>query len=468
VRLSLARNKAKKLENKTPRFHFIAIGGAVMHNLALELQAHGYEVTGSDDEIFDPAKSRLQAAGLLPEKQGWFEEKIHSELDGIILGMHARADNPELIKAKELGLKIYSFPEFIYHHSRNKKRVVIGGSHGKTTSTAMLMHVLRECNVNFDYLVGSQLSGFDRMVKLSDAPLIVIEGDEYLTSALNPIPKFHLYKPHLAMLTGIAWDHINVFPTFDNYLQQFKIFLNSIEPEGKCFWYGGDTELNTMLTEHTVTNRSYTEPEFRGDDQGAVVRLGEKEYQLSVFGRHNLQNAAGVALIAGELGIDEDRFWTAMQSFQGTARRLEKIHDSHNLTVFRDFAHAPSKVKATVQAIREQFSNSYYFIAVFELHTYSSLQPAFLPGYKGTLNLADKALVFIDPHVFELKKMPLPDVLEIQNIIENVRVFNNSEMLFNEVLHSIGSDCKTILLLMSSGSFAGIEWTDLWSKKNKK
>ncbi len=432
-----------------------------MHNMALELQAHGYEITGSDDEIFDPAKSRLHTAGLLPSKLGWFEERIHPELDGVILGMHARADNPELLKAKELGLKIYSFPEYIFEHSRNKKRVVIGGSHGKTTSTAMLMHVLRECGVDFDYLVGSQLSGFERMVKLSDAPLIVIEGDEYLTSALNPVPKFHWYKPHLAMLTGIAWDHINVFPTFENYLEQFRMFLNTIEPGGQFFWYGGDTELRQMLAQQAVHNKAYAEPEFRNNEEGAVIKVAGKEYPMQFFGRHNLQNAAGVSLIAKELGISQDSFWTAMQSFTGTARRLEKIHNSDNLTVFRDFAHAPSKVKATVQAVREQFPN-HHFIAVLELHTYSSLQPDFLPGYKGTMDASDKALVYFDPRVFELKKMPIPDFSEIQNKLGRVILIDNFNNLFDRVKENCSDNKQCVVLLMSSGSFSNINWSNLW------
>jgi len=451
------------LEKANSRFHFIAIGGAVMHNMALELQAHGYEITGSDDEIFDPAKSRLHTAGLLPSKLGWFEERIHPELDGVILGMHARADNPELLKAKELGLKIYSFPEYIFEHSRNKKRVVIGGSHGKTTSTAMLMHVLRECGVDFDYLVGSQLSGFERMVKLSDAPLIVIEGDEYLTSALNPVPKFHWYKPHLAMLTGIAWDHINVFPTFDNYLYQFRIFLNTIEPGGQCFWFGGDVELSQMLTEHAVKNKPYSEPEFWSNSKGAVVKAVGKEYPMYIFGRHNLQNAAGVALIAKELGISEDRFWTAMQSFKGTARRLEKIHDSENLTVFRDFAHAPSKVKATVDAVREQFPD-HDFTAVLELHTFSSLQPDFLLGYKGTLDAADSALIFLDPHVFELKKMPMPNLKNLKEMLGKVELSDKADELFCLVEKNLIKSKKKVLLLMSSGNYKNLDWADLWRK----
>ncbi|MFM7764803.1 MAG: Mur ligase family protein, partial [Sphingomonadales bacterium] len=316
------------MENNTRSYHVIAIGGAVMHNMALELQAHGHQVTGSDDEIFDPAKSRLQAAGLLPEQYGWFPEKVHENLDGIILGMHARSDNPELLKAQQLGLPIYSFPEFVYRHAENKKRIVIGGSHGKTTSTAMLMHVLKACALDFDYLVGSQLPGFERMVKLSDAPIMVIEGDEYLTSALHPVPKFHVYKPHLAMLTGVAWDHVNVFPTFENYVSQFEIFLKTLQPNAHWFWYAGDPDLEKLAKSNEFFNQPYREPEFTSTPEGCIVHVNGRDYPLAIFGRHNLQNASGVALLAAELGIDSHRFWTSMQTFSGTAKRLEKVYES--------------------------------------------------------------------------------------------------------------------------------------------
>ncbi len=441
----------------TPKksYHVIAMGGAVMHNMALELKAHGHNITGSDDEIFDPARTRLQHAGLLPDTLGWFPEKVHEALDGIILGMHARSDNPELIKAQQLGLPIYSFPEFVFRHAEDKKRVVIGGSHGKTTSTAMLMHVLQQCGLEFDYLVGSQLPDFERMVKLSDSPVIIIEGDEYLTSALHPVPKFHVYKPHLAMLTGVAWDHVNVFPTFENYVAQFDIFIKSMQPGAHWFWYEGDEDLRKLAGSSDFFNQSYREPHFSSIPGGCVVHVSDHEYSLSIFGRHNLQNAAGVALLAAELGIDSHRFWTAMQSFSGTAKRLEKVLETDAAIVYRDFAHAPSKVRATVEAVREQFPND-NLIAVFELHTYSSLQPEFLPGYHNTLSPADHAFVLYDPHVYELKRMPVPEPGYIAGQIGHCSEFNNPEQLKEAVNKAWDDSKRNILLLMSSGNMAGL------------
>lgn len=430
-----------------------------MHNMALELQAHGHQITGSDDEIFDPAKSRLQAAGLLPSEYGWFPEKVHNKLDGIILGMHARSDNPELLKAQQLGLPIYSFPEFVYRHAENKKRIVIGGSHGKTTSTAMLMHVLKVCGLEFDYLVGSQLPGFERMVKLSEAPVMVIEGDEYLTSALHPVPKFHVYKPHLAMLTGVAWDHVNVFPTFENYVAQFDIFLKTLQPGARWFWYADDPDLEKLAQQSQFSNQSYREPSFTSTSEGCILHVDGNNYPLSIFGRHNLQNAAGVALLAAELGIDSHRFWSAMQSFKGTAKRLEKVYESESAVVYRDFAHAPSKVKATVQAVREQYPNE-NLIAVFELHTYSSLQPDFLPGYRDTLTPANHAFVLYDPHVFELKRMPVPEYGHIASQIGDCIEFNEPESLKQEVVKVWDKNRKNVILLMSSGNLGGLKPED--------
>lgn len=426
-----------------------------MHNLALEIQAHGHHVTGSDDEIFDPAKSRLENAGICPETFGWFPNKIHEGLDGVILGMHARGDNPELLRAKELHIPVYSFPEYIFEQSKNKTRVVIGGSHGKTTSTAMLMHVLQRCGKDFDYLVGSQLAGFERMVKLSDAPLIVIEGDEYLTSALHPVPKFHVYQPHLTMLTGIAWDHINVFPTFENYIDQFRIFLKTILPGGKAFWYKNDTVLDQICKESGREGRAYQAPEYKNLENGVEVSAAGQHWHLPIFGKHNLENAAGVCCLAKELGISEVAFWEAMQSFEGTARRLEKIHDSAEITIIRDFAHAPSKVKASVAAVREQYPDR-KFIAVFELHTFSSLREDFLPGYKGSLNPADAALVLYDPHVYALKKMPIPAPGFIQSTIENCTEFSDPSLLKSAIQKELKSDVPVVLLLMSSGNLGGM------------
>lgn len=437
-------------------YHFIAIGGAVMHNLALELSSHGHHISGSDDEIFDPAKTRLQNAGLLPDSLGWFPEKIHSNLDGIILGMHARADNPELLKARELGIRIFSFPEFIFEKSRNKKRVVIGGSHGKTTCTAMLIHVLTCAGKEIDYLVGSQLPGFERMVKLSDADTIIIEGDEYLTSALHPVPKFHVYHPHLAMITGVAWDHVNVFPTFEKYVEQFRIFEKTLEPNASLYWFSGDEQLQLLSADFSSKNQPYAQPDYRQTDSGVVVSFEGEEYDLQIFGKHNLENAEGVRLLAQDLGIDGDEFWTHMQSFRGTAKRLEKVFDENDVIIYRDFAHAPSKVKASVAAVREQYPN-HTFIAVFEIHTYSSLQPDFLPGYRGTLNPADFAFVLYDPHVFELKKMPVPAKGTIETAIGHCKEFMDAEELAESVKKLVQPGQPTVLLLMSSGNLGGVK-----------
>jgi UDP-N-acetylmuramate: L-alanyl-gamma-D-glutamyl-meso-diaminopimelate ligase len=441
------------------KYHFIAIGGAIMHNLALELLAHDYQITGSDDEIFDPAKTRLLAAGILPSKLGWFPEKIHEGLDAVILGMHAKSDNPELLKAREIGLTVYSFPEFIYKHSENKTRIVIGGSHGKTTCTAMLMHVLRKQKMDFDYLVGSKLEGFNRMVKLSDAPMIVIEGDEYLTSALDPVPKFHRYRPHLAMITGVAWDHINVFPTFENYVSQFKKFIETIFTGGQFFWYKFDKELHELAANTAVKNEPYEAPEYINTQNGSIVNIKGRKYSLQIFGKHNLENTAGVAELAQRLGIHSHEFWNDMQDFGGTANRLEKVHESEKLTVFRDFAHAPSKVRASVSAVKEQFPNS-EFIAVFELHTYSSLQEDFLPAYSGTLDLADSAYVLFDPHVYELKNMPIPETSVIEKAIGNIRAFSNPMDLKEAMLEKLNVGGKKVLLLMSSGNLGGLNIAD--------
>lgn len=460
------------------RYHFIAIGGAVMHNLALELHALGHFVQGSDDEIFDPARTRLAQAGLLPEAFGWFPERIDATIDAVILGMHARIDNPELLKAQELGLKIYSFPEFIYHHSLNKTRLVVAGSHGKTTSTAMLMHILKQCGRDFDYLVGSLIDGYDRMVRLSDAPIMVIEGDEYLTSPVDRTPKFWHYKPHYAMITGVAWDHINVFPTFENYVHQFEEFLKTVEK--KVFYFAEDEVLQRICNRTFVGDvEPYSAPEYTHVTSGVVV-LGK--YQLPFFGKHNVENAAAVVKMAECLGISAHDAWTALEQFPGTAKRLEKLKDSPEEVVFRDFAHAPSKVKATVSAVREQYPN-HRFIAVFELHTYSSLMPEFMSQYAGCFQGADETLVLFDPHVFEIKKMDVPSKETVRSRIATGEVFNNADELYERVQelrshelralesnlqeqHSLDvnqhkptvnahSDKPIVLLLMSSGNFGG-------------
>lgn len=439
------------------RYHFVAIGGAVMHNLALELKALGNEVTGSDDEIFDPAKSRLEAAGILPEAFGWFPEKIAKNIDAIILGMHAKSDNPELLKAQELGLEIFSFPEFIYHHAQDKMRIVIAGSHGKTTSTAMLMHILKKNNLNADYLVGSLLPGFERMVRLSDAPIMIIEGDEYLTSPIDRTPKFWHYKPQFSMITGIAWDHINVFPTFENYIEQFDSYLDTVS-EG-YFYYGNDEHLKQLSLKHPGISEAYIAPDYVTTENGVELSLENEKILLNIFGKHNIENAAGVVELAIKLGISRLDAWKSLADFPGTAKRLEKVYETDNTLIIRDFAHAPSKVKASVSAVREQYANR-NFTAVFELHTFSSLMPEFMSQYHGTMDAADSIFVLYDPHVFELKRMPVPSAETIRERLGNVRVFSDVELLQEAVRQSFNPGNKNVLLLMSSGNLGGSKIED--------
>ena len=426
-----------------------------MHNLALELQQLGHEVSGSDDEIFDPARSRLEQAGLLPKSLGWHPERITTTINQIILGMHARADNPELLRAKELGLRIYSFPEYLYEHSRNKKRVVVAGSHGKTSTTAMIMHVLRQRGVDFDYLVGSQLEGFERMVRMSNAPLVILEGDEYLTSPLDPTPKFLHYRPHLAVITGISWDHINVFPTRALYHEQFRKFLDSMEPDAAVIWYAGDAVLREMMAKRTLRNQSYEGITSRVEAGQTIASFEGRDYPLSIFGAHNMQNLNAAMLVCQELGISGHEFLEAVSSFTGTAKRLECMHQSDKLHVYRDFAHAPSKLKATVEAVRQQFPR-HRLIAAYELHTFSSLSEAFLPDYAGCMDAADERLVLLDPHVFALKRLPvLPDEAVAKTF--KAAVFHTGSELSEALIQQVRqSDGPCILLLMSSGKFGDL------------
>lgn len=436
------------------RIHLISIGGAVMHNLALALKQNGHQVSGSDDEIYEPAAGRLKAAGLYPDQSGWNPENIHSDLDLVILGMHARKDNPELLRALELGLKIQSFPEYFAECSGNKTRIVVGGSHGKTSTTAMIMHVLKDQGLDFDYLVGAQLEGFDTMVRISNALIVVIEGDEYLSSAIDLKSKFLWYKPHLAIITGIAWDHVNVFPTFDSYLNTFKAFAGSIVSGGKLFMFEEDPHQKAIGESCTGQFISYGSIASETKGEQVILKLGKNDTPLQVFGAHNLQNMQAAWLICKELGISENDFAQSIFGFKGAAKRLECILKSEDLLVFRDFAHAPSKVKATVKAVRTQFPER-KMIAVFELHTYSSLRADFLPGYFGSLDGADVALVYYDPHVFEMKRMPLVDPEEVQrNFGENVRIIHDPQTLRNQIEASING--KSVILLMSSGTFGGM------------
>lgn len=438
------------------RVHFIAIGGAAMHNLALALHQKGYMVTGSDDAIFDPSKSRLECAGILPQNMGWFPEKITANIDAIILGMHAREDNPELLKAQELGLSIYSYPEYLYEQSKDKKRVVIGGSHGKTTITSMVLHVLNLEGIPCDYMVGAQLDGFDTMVKLSDAPIIVLEGDEYLSSPLDLRPKFHLYKPHIALLSGIAWDHINVFPTFANYLHQFELFIQKIEKGGYLTYCTTDESLNIISSSNSeIDTEGYQLPKYKIEDGRTRIEYSTGETTLEIFGAHNLLNMMGALNICKQLGVPEENFFKAMSSFKGASRRLEKIFEREGLLVYKDFAHSPSKVKATVAAVKEQFQNK-KVIAGLELHTFSSLNKSFLAEYKKTMSGVDIAYVYFDPNAVSHKKLEeLSDEQVYQSFDrKDLKVFTQSDLYCDSIRNEIDSD--SVVLLMSSGNFGGV------------
>ena len=443
--------------------HFIAIGGAALHNLAIALHNKGYQITGSDDTIFDPSKSRLHAKGLLPSSFGWYPEKISSNLDAIVLGMHAKSDNPELIKAQSLDLKIYSYPEFLFEQSKNKTRVVIGGSHGKTTITSMILHVMHYHGQDVDYMVGAQLKGFDVMVKLTDEnDFIVLEGDEYLSSPIDRRPKFHLYKPNIALLSGIAWDHINVFPTYDNYVEQFKIFVDSIVEGGSINYNEEDAEVKQVVEASTNTIRkiAYKTPEYRVSNGSTLLETSEGLLPVEIFGKHNLNNLAGAKWICQHMGIDEDDFYEAIATFAGASKRLEKIAESDGCIVFKDFAHSPSKVEATTNAVKEQFQER-LLVACLELHTYSSLNAEFLQQYKGALDAADIAVVFYSPNAVAIKKLKEVSHEQIKNAFnKNDLIIYNNPVLFQEYLFSMNFNDKT-LLLMSSGDYGGLNFKDL-------
>ncbi|MBK7211721.1 MAG: peptidoglycan synthetase [Bacteroidales bacterium] len=445
------------------KIHFIAIGGSAMHNLALALHYKGYEVTGSDDEIFDPAKSRLAACGLLPEKFGWFPEKLTEDIDAIILGMHARGDNPELARARRMGLKIYSYPEFLYEQSKDKIRVVIGGSHGKTTITAMILHVLRHAGVDCDYMVGAKLEGFDVMVKLTEkAPFMIFEGDEYLTSALDPRPKFHLYKPDIGLISGIAWDHMNVFPTFDKYVDQFRIFAEMVPDNGSLIYCQEDETVCQVVEalQGKMLKQPYSVPEFRIEKGVTVLNTSIGEVPLKVFGRHNLMNMEGARLVCKLLEISDETFYAAISSYNGASNRLELMAASDTVNIYRDFAHAPSKLKATIEAVKEQYPER-WLVACFELHTYSSLSQGFLSQYEGSMEKADEAIVYFSPHALELKKLPMLDAHEIRLAFgkERLQVFTSPNELQAYLLSDKWKD--TNLLMMSSGNYDGLNMKEL-------
>lgn len=433
------------------RVHFISIGGAAMHNLALDLADSGCTVTGSDDEIYEPALSSLRNAGLLPEAIGWHYEKITEDIDAVVLGMHARADNPELLKALELGIRIYSYPEFVYARSQHKKRIIIAGSHGKTTTTAMVMHVLRKLGIRTDYLLGAKLEGFDRMVRITDAPAIVIEGDEYLSSPIDRRPKIHHYRPHVAVITGIAWDHINVFPTFEDYVVQFKIFIDTIEQGGTLIYNQDDVEVSTLIKSARKDIRLIPYTSIQRGEGSDVVYNGA-HYPVSIIGKHNLYNMNAARAVCNTFGISDADFFDAINDFKGASKRLQILSKNDKRTVFLDFAHAPSKVAATCTAVREWFGQQ-KLLAVLELHTFSSLNKEFIPEYKDSLNGADKAVVFYNAHTLEMKRMPSldPDFLVHSFGHENFKVMTNEQLLFEYINQPEFRDYN--ILLMTSGNF---------------
>ena len=441
------------------KVHFIAIGGSAMHNLAIALHKKGFEVTGSDDVLFEPSASRLAKHGLLPQQEGWYPEKITGNLTAVILGMHARVDNPELVKAQALGLKIYSYPEYIYEQSKDKLRIVIGGSHGKTTITSMILHVLQAAGINFDYLVGAQLAGFETMVKLTaDAQIIVIEGDEYLSSPIDRRPKFHLYKANVGVISGFAWDHINVFPTFEDYIKQFRLFIETIEIGGLLIYCQTDTVLNNMVLDDfsEVEKFPYVLPQY-SIENGVTNLINEgKKYPLAVFGEHNLLNIQAARLVCEHVGITTADFYRHITTFTGAARRLELLGKNDTSAIFKDFAHSPSKLKATVHAVKAQFPDR-KLVACIELHTFSSLNKDFLAQYAGAMDEADEAIVFIDKKTFEQKKITPYPAKTVKTAFgrEDLLFFNDSELLFAHIqgLNINGSN----LLMMSSGNFGGID-----------
>ncbi|KAB1229452.1 UDP-N-acetylmuramate--L-alanine ligase [Chryseobacterium viscerum] len=441
--------------------HFIAIGGSAMHNLAIALKDKGYQVTGSDDAIFEPSKSRLEKKGILPQEMGWFPEKITPDIDAVILGMHAHQDNPELARAKKLGLKIYSYPEFLYEQSKNKTRVVIAGSHGKTTITSMILHVLNFHQKEVDFMVGAQLEGFDCMVKLTqDNDFMVLEGDEYLSSPIDLRSKFLLYQPNIALMSGIAWDHINVFKTFDDYIDQFRKFVASITAGGVLVYNEEDAEVVKVVenAENYFRKIPYKTPEYEINNGKVYLKTEMGDVPLSVFGAHNLLNLEGARHICRQLGIMDEDFYEAIMSFKGASKRLEKVEREDKGTLYKDFAHAPSKVKAAVKAFAEQFKNDKKY-GFLELHTYSSLNPAFLEQYDHAMDGLEEAVVFYSEDALKIKRMePIsPEFIKEKFKNEKLRVFTNAEDLhayWNTLDKTDG-----VYLMMSSGNFGGLDLT---------
>ena len=447
------------MESNNKSVHFIAIGGSAMHNLAIALSRKGLIVTGSDDEIFEPSKSRLEKEGILPSSTGWSSSNINTDIDAVILGMHARIDNPELLKAKKMGIPIFSYPEYLYEQSKDKKRIVIGGSHGKTTITSMILHAVNELSIDVDYMVGAQLEGYDCMVKLTEeASVMLLEGDEYLSSPIDRRPKFHLYKPDVAIISGIAWDHINVFPTFENYVEQFEIFCSIIEPQGILIYNSEDEEVNKLGIRNAsrIKTRAYQTPKYDVTETGSILYYDGDAFPLQIFGGHNLQNLMGAMNVALEIGIEPKSFFKVMASFMGAGKRLEKLVETEDFVMYKDFAHSPSKLKATTIAVKEQYQER-TVIACMELHTFSSLKKEFLPQYKNAMDAADIAMVYFSPEVVKHKKL---EAITIEQVKEG---FGGDVLVLNDTLEVRKfidqQECKNaVLLMMSSGNFDGINY----------
>ena len=444
--------------------HLIAIGGAIMHNLAMELCDTGHIVTGSDDAIYDPALTRLKEKGILPEAMGWYPERIHAGLDLVILGMHARADNPELKKAQEEGIKVMSFPEFMYEHSKDKKRVIIAGSHGKTTTTSMVLHLLRSAGKEVDYLVGAQLEGFGNMVRLSDAPIAVFEGDEYTASPLDLRPKFMHYKPHISVITGIAWDHINVFETHEKYMHQFELLIEDTLSRGTLVYYGGDKDLKKLASKYPGKKIEYEALPYKSDEDGWSVMVGDEAIPVSIFGRHNFENLCAAYEVVKELGLTNQQFISGLRSMPGPARRLEVLRKADKKTIYYDFAHAPSKVDATVKAVRERHPGQ-QLIAFLELHTFSSLNRDFIPQYAHTLDAADEAIIFYNPDTVKAKHMDIvpPDYIVHSFKRDDIDIIENTASLHQRLLESVQKEA--VVLIMTSGNFGGLDIRKEFSDK---
>ena len=442
------------------KVHFIAIGGAAMHNLAIAIsRKNSFLVTGSDDEIFEPSYSRLKQYKLLPDQLGWFPDRIHKGLSAVIVGMHAAEDNPELVRARELGLKIFSYPEYLFQQTRSKTRIVVAGSHGKTTTTAMIMYVLKQLRMDADYMVGAQIEGFDAMVKLSyEARIAVFEGDEYLTSPLDKRPKFHHYKPHIAVITGIAWDHINVFPTFKSYADQFRQFIELMEVQGRLIYFDGDEALNdvTEKLRRDIVAFPYNTPVYEVRDGVTYLKTKRGEVALQIFGEHNMQNIEAARLACRQIGVTDDQFYSVIGGFKGAYNRLQRICEKPGCVAFTDFAHSPSKLRATLNAVKKQFPER-RLVACMELHTFSSLNEDFLPQYAGSMEQADVALVYYDPAVVTAKnlKQLQPETVRKAFGGNNITVFTDIQQLEMHLKKLEKKD--SALVFMSSGNFSGLD-----------